>query len=133
RVLRVSVDAGEFHGLRIYKGHVSVEPPQECGMIAGDIVDQLVGGENWRIPACVIPKAVAKPRAFGKRSSELGDALLELGLAVGSAKVQPDDRTAADEEVNVRVVKAGQEKAATKIDDASVGAGEFSNRCTVTD
>jgi hypothetical protein len=38
-VLRVSVDAGELHGLHIHEGHVSVEPPQECRMIVGDIVN----------------------------------------------------------------------------------------------
>jgi hypothetical protein len=80
----------------------------------------------------MIPKAVAKPCAFGKRSSELSNAVLELSLAVGSAKVHADERTAADEEVDVGVVEAGQEKAATELDDASVGPGEFSNRCTVT-
>src|SRR5437660_2008513 len=132
-VVRVSIDAGEFHGLRIHEGHVSVEAPQECRMIAGDIVDQLVGGEKWRIPACVIPKAVAQPRTLGKRSRELSDALFKLGLAVGGAKVHADERTAADEEVHVGVVEAGQEKASAEIDDASVGAGEFSNRSIVTD
>src|SRR5438445_80451 len=101
-------DAGEFYGLRIHEGHVAVEAPQECRMIAGDIVDQLVGGEKWRIPACVIPKAVAQPRTLGKPSRELSDALFKLGLAVGGAKVHADERTDADEEVHVGVVEAGQ-------------------------
>src|SRR5258708_3862611 len=43
-ILRVSVDTGELHGLRIHKSHVTVEPPQECRMIAANIVNQLVAG-----------------------------------------------------------------------------------------
>src|ERR1700693_2012471 len=102
-------------------------------MIAGDIVDQLVVGQNGRIPALMIPKAIAKPRTFGQGSGELSDALLELGLAVGYAKMHGDQRTAAAEEMHVGVVEAGQEKAAAEIDDAGVGAGEFSNRCVIAD
>jgi hypothetical protein len=102
-------------------------------MIAGDIVNQLVVGQNGWIPALMIPKAIAKPRTFGQGFGELSDALLELGLAVGCAKMHSDQRTAADEEMHVGVVEAGQEKAAAEVDDACVGAGEFSNRCVTAD
>ena len=132
-VLGVAVDARELHGLGIDKGHVSIEPPQKCRMIAGDIVDQLVGGQNRRIPALMIPKAVAKPRARGQSFCELSDALLELGLAVGGAEMHGDERTAADEEMYVRVVEAREEKASIEIDDARLGAGEFLNGGVIAD
>ena len=81
----------------------------------------------------MIPKAVAKPRARGQSFCELGDALLELGLAVGGAEMHGDERTAADEEMHVSVVEAREEKASAEIDDAGVGAGEFSNSGVIAD
>src|SRR5258708_694856 len=100
---------------------------------SGGMINHLLVGQNGRIPALMIPKAIAKPRTFGQGSGELSDALLELGLAVGCAKMHGDQRTAADEEMHVGVVEAGQEKAAAEIDDAGVGAGEVSNRCVIAD
>jgi len=81
----VAVDAGELHCPGIREGHVAVEAPEQCGMVARDIVDQLVIRQNGRIPALMIPKAVAKPCAFWQGFSEFGNALLEFGLAVGGA------------------------------------------------
>ena len=61
---------------------------EECRMIAGDVVDQLVVGQNGWIPALMIPKANAKPLTLGQGYDEMIDALLELGLAAGCAKMQ---------------------------------------------
>ena len=58
-VLSIAVDAGEFQCQRIGESHVAVEPPEECGMIAAHIVDELVVGQIGWIPTLMVPEAIA--------------------------------------------------------------------------
>ena len=81
----------------------------------------------------MIPKAIAKPRTFGQGSGELSDALLELGLAVGGAEVDGDQRSTTYEEMDVGVIEARKEEVTMEIDDAGIGAGEFADGCVVAD
>jgi hypothetical protein len=64
---------------------------------------------------------------------ELSDALLELGLAVGGAKMHGDERATANEEMHVSIVKAREEKAPAEVNDGRVGPGELSNGGVIAD
>ena len=133
RIFRAAIDSGEFQRERIGERHVSVGAPEKHGVIAGRVVDQLVCRQVGRIPALMIPVAVAEPCAWRARLGELRDALREFGGTVGCAEFDGDERSAAVEEVNVRVVESGEQQAAVEVDDLGVGAGELADGGVVAD
>ena len=56
---------------------------------------------------------------------ELSDALLQLPLGVGGAKMHADQRASADEKMHVGVVEARQQKPAAEIETRVSGPANF--------
>ena len=78
RALRVSVHAGQLHGLGIGQAHVPVEPVDEDRVVGRDLINQLSGRQLRRVPVFVIPVAVQQPDLL--LQSHLAEQRLRLAL-----------------------------------------------------
>jgi hypothetical protein len=112
---------------------VSIETPKQRGMIAADVIDSLMIWKIGRIPALMIPKAIANPRARSQSFCKCRDSLAELCVAVRCSELNANERCAAHEEVHMRVIESRKEQAATQIDNACVGPREFAHGCVIAD
>src|SRR5262249_53703338 len=98
----------------------------------GGVVDQLTRGQGGRRPALIVPVAAEDPFAR-LRSRALGDPPRELGRRAGVLQVDVLELRAAVDEVDVRVVEAGNHTTPAAVDRLRVRAAPSRGDVLVAD
>ena len=127
RWLGFAGDAGGCEGGGVGDGDVAVDAVEERGMIAGDFVEILAGGQRFVGPEGVIPAAAGEPMARGCCVGGGLDLREHVGERFHAGQVDVKLGAARAAEVRMRVVESGEDE------DVSSGsgrgrAGAFSDR-----
>jgi hypothetical protein len=77
-------------------------------IVGSYIVDQLMRRQYDRRPALLVPQSVQYPASLRCYLGEGGDALAELGLALGVGQVNADEICSAQLHMYVRIVETRQ-------------------------
>jgi hypothetical protein len=103
---------------------MAVQPAHEDRMVAGHGIDELSRGEPLAGPGLVVPVPLEDPRPLRQRLRVVTEAVGEVGLVPGLAKVHREQAEAAVEEVDVSVVEAGHDEASLQLDDPGLRPDE---------
>ena len=121
RVLGVPRDTCQLERLAVGPTRVTVVGHQVRGPVGHQPVEHLAG---WQRPRkrLVVPTAARDPGAFGMRLGPDSDRVLNLVEGRRFEQVDLIERQPAADEVGMRIVEAGHDRAALGVDDRGLGA-----------
>ena len=121
-VWRVTRYSGQLEGQGIHQHCVPVVAAEKDGMVFGDRINHLAGGQPGGRPGLLVPISALQPASGREGLGLIGDAPRELFLTARVLQIDGEKLETAGNEVRVAVNQAGHGQAALEVNDLGIRA-----------